>query len=52
MVKRFYKLKYKRSEEGAKAEEIIVTEVGEGSLIATLKVKAKRSLLSKKVLGF
>ena len=32
-------MKYKRSEEGAKAEEIIVKNVEEGSLIATLRVK-------------
>ena len=35
-------MKYKRSEEGAKAEEIIVENLEEKSLIATLKVKPKR----------
>ena len=39
---RFYKLKYKSSEDGSKAEELIVPVVGgEGSLIATLKVLSK-----------
>ena len=39
---RFYKLKYKSSEDGSKAEELIVPVVGgEGSLKATIKVLAK-----------
>ena len=36
---RFYKVKYKSSEEGSKAEEIIITKDVEGSLTISLKVR-------------
>ena len=43
-LKRFYKMKYKSAEEGAKAEEIIIPKVGNGSLTSKLQVQTNRNL--------